>query len=153
MLLDVSKALVAPGNEIAFEGAIPLPEAAVLDEAVAFPEPVRVSGAYVSLGDMIVLRGGIAFTAAARCARCLNGARHAFEVPFEAQFSLMPDPDNPDLYAYDGAFIDPARLVADTALMALPLQWLCGPECKGLCPACGTDRNSFPCTCQSGGTM
>ena len=153
MLLDVSKALVAPGNEIAFEGSIPLPDAAVLDEAIAFPEPVYISGTYVSLGDVIVLRGNIAFTAAAGCARCLRPAQHGFEAAFEAQFSLVADPEDPDLYVYEGAFINPAQVAADTALMALPLQWLCGRGCKGLCPTCGTDRNSFPCTCQSGGKL
>jgi uncharacterized protein len=29
----------------------------------------------------------------------------------------------------------------------LPLQPLCRPECKGLCPQCGQDWNSGTCDC------
>ena len=35
-------------------------------------------------------------------------------------------------------------LIRDTFVDALPLQPLCRPDCKGLCPQCGVDLNEHP---------
>ena len=34
------------------------------------------------------------------------------------------------------------------ALTALPYRLLCRPDCKGLCPICGVDRNETDCSCE-----
>jgi uncharacterized protein len=31
--------------------------------------------------------------------------------------------------------------------LALPMKPLCRDECRGLCPSCGTNRNTGACTC------
>jgi uncharacterized protein len=31
------------------------------------------------------------------------------------------------------------------------LKPLCRPDCKGLCPRCGSDRNAAPCDCREEG--
>lgn len=150
MLLDVSKALVAPGNEIPFSGEISLPDTEVLGEAVSYPA-AALTGVYSSVGNAIVLRGEIKFSAAARCARCLQPGENAYVTSFDASFILEEDPENPDLYVYDGAWIDPMQMAADAALLALPMQLLCRDDCRGLCPVCGADRNETPCACQAEG--
>ena len=43
-----------------------------------------------------------------------------------------------------GAFADIEALIRDTFVDALPLQPLCRPDCKGLCPQCGVDLNEHP---------
>jgi len=35
--------------------------------------------------------------------------------------------------------------------LEIPLKPLCRPECKGLCPTCGADRNVAPCDCREEG--
>ena len=32
---------------------------------------------------------------------------------------------------------------------ALPIQPLCQADCTGLCPTCGTNRNTAPCGCET----
>jgi uncharacterized protein len=39
-------------------------------------------------------------------------------------------------------------LVEEQLLLELPMKPLCRPDCLGLCPRCGTDRNSDPCDCR-----
>jgi uncharacterized protein len=34
-------------------------------------------------------------------------------------------------------------------LLSVPMQALCQPDCKGLCPTCGADWNEGPCDCPS----
>ena len=33
--------------------------------------------------------------------------------------------------------------------LALPMQPLCRPDCQGLCPSCGIDRNVDTCQCKT----
>jgi len=148
MRLDVSKALAAEGEEIPFAGTLDLPGTEVLGEAVTFPVPAELTGSYASVGETVHLRGNMAFTAASRCSLCLKPVKEAFHTSFDAVFSLSKDPGNPDLYAYDGAWIDPAAMAEDAAQLALPMRWLCARDCQGLCPHCGADRNTTSCTCR-----
>ncbi|EFA23344.1 YceD family protein [Bifidobacterium gallicum] len=54
--------------------------------------------------------------------------------------------ESEDLYPLldNGAFADMEALIRDTFVDALPLQPLCRPDCKGLCPQCGEDLNENP---------
>ena len=40
--------------------------------------------------------------------------------------------------------MDLEALLRDTLVEALPLQPLCRPDCRGLCPQCGMDLNDHP---------
>ena len=44
----------------------------------------------------------------------------------------------------NGAFANIEPLLRDTFVSALPLNPLCKPDCKGLCPQCGLDLNENP---------
>jgi uncharacterized protein len=41
-------------------------------------------------------------------------------------------------------------VLREQVLLSLPVRTLCKPDCKGLCPRCGVDRNSQTCTCDEG---
>ena len=82
----------------------------------------------------------------AECVRCLT----EFQQPLAIDFS--------DLYAFTTASmtesglllpengkIDLAPIVRDEMLLAIPIKPLCKPDCKGLCPICGENRNETPC--------
>jgi uncharacterized protein len=82
----------------------------------------------------------------AECVRCLT----EFQQPLEIEFS--------DLYAFSTASmtesglllpengkIDLAPIVRDEMLLAIPIKPLCQPDCKGLCPICGENRNETLC--------
>ena len=45
------------------------------------------------------------------------------------------------------AVIDLGEDVRQTLILAVPLKLLCRPECKGLCPQCGTNLNNETCSC------
>ena len=101
-----------------------------------------------AIGDSVQVRGEMEFTASARCALCLKEASRAMKTTFDAVFALAPNPDNPDLYLYEGKELDLTDMATDAATLALPMQWRCRPDCKGLCPVCGADRNLTSCSCR-----
>jgi uncharacterized protein len=48
----------------------------------------------------------------------------------------------------DGEHLDTEPLIAEQILLELPMKPLCTPECRGLCPRCGADRNLEPECCE-----
>ena len=49
---------------------------------------------------------------------------------------------------YEANTIDLGQLMREQFYLALPMKPLCGPECRGLCPQCGANRNRGECGCQ-----
>jgi len=48
---------------------------------------------------------------------------------------------------FDGETIDVDEIVKEQVLLAVPTRMLCREDCKGICPECGTNRNTGDCTC------
>jgi DUF177 domain-containing protein len=94
------------------------------------------------------------------CSRCLE----SFTLPVDARFDLRYQPhtanrgegereiEEDDLTTafYDNDEIDLAQLMREQFYLALPMKPLCQPECRGLCPVCGTNLNRNTCACKSG---
>ena len=80
-------------------------------------------------------------TVTGECARCLDPAERAVEV--DAREVDQPSTDDEELRSpyVDGG---PARREAwlhDALTLALPEQFLCRPDCAGLCEVCGASLN------------
>jgi uncharacterized protein len=43
--------------------------------------------------------------------------------------------------------IDLSQMIVEQIVLALPMKPLCRPDCKGLCPHCGVNRNVESCAC------
>lgn len=80
------------------------------------------------------------------CARCLD----EFELPIATEFT--------ELYAFDERSVTESQLLLpanhqidlapigrEYLLLDLPITPLCRPDCKGLCPVCGANRNRENC--------
>jgi uncharacterized protein len=84
------------------------------------------------------------------CVRCLD--TFAFPVTLElAELFRMPGvPESPDaVYAVsEEGRIDLAPLIREHAWLAIPMKYLCDPECRGLCPHCGVNLNTDTCECE-----
>jgi uncharacterized protein len=74
------------------------------------------------------------------CMRCLEPASPAVTV--DAREVDQPG-DGPELDSpyVDGEVVDVAAWSRDALALALPANILCTPECRGLCPECGTNLN------------
>jgi uncharacterized protein len=49
---------------------------------------------------------------------------------------------------YENEEIDLGQLMREQFYLSLPMKPLCGPDCKGLCPICGTNLNRGTCECK-----
>jgi DUF177 domain-containing protein len=120
-----------------------------------FTEPLQVHVGYARSQLDLFFEGEVRARAQATCGRCLE----AFPLEVAQEFSLVLTPATPltgeielapgDLTQsfYEGTEIDLTPLMYEQIMLALPTRPLCGEECRGLCPQCGSNRNSGQCAC------
>ncbi len=108
----------------------------------------------------IRLRGRFAGSFQVPCARCIEPV----EIPLAAEFDLIFRPIGVDAGAPErsitaseteiGYYQKDSLLLEDVlreqVLLSLPVRTLCKPDCKGLCPRCGANLNTQPCSCETG---
>ncbi|MCY0886674.1 MAG: DUF177 domain-containing protein [Firmicutes bacterium] len=85
----------------------------------------------------------------ATCSRCLKPFR--LTVPFSAVEEFREEPGPPDEWLgysrYQADELDLDDVIADAVALAMPMAPVCRPDCRGLCPVCGADRNEIECGC------
>jgi len=123
-------------------------------------EPLRVEDVLITqLGGSlrlsrtrqgIVLQGTLQTQSRIECVRCLAEFSLPFTIEISELFVYPPpfpvDPYNP--YIVDeGGFIDLSPIIREEGVLAVPIQALCSPDCKGLCPECGKNLNEGSCDC------
>jgi DUF177 domain-containing protein len=99
-----------------------------------------------SVIEGILVTGTLSGTFALRCARCLKEFEEPVRVDVHELFAFTPDPDDDEVYALDSeGALDPEQMVRDAIGLELPFSPLHSPDCLGLCPVCGGDRNLGEC--------
>ena len=130
--------------------------------ACKFPELIRTALRARQIGDIVEVEGRISTRVRLSCGRCLQ----SFEMPLESQFDLTYSQIEPapgqgsskdeeieltardmGIIHYQGDEINIEKEIQEQVVLALPLRALCSPDCKGLCPGCGTDLNTASCDC------
>jgi uncharacterized protein len=106
----------------------------------------------------IRLRGGFSGKFHVPCARCIEPV----EIPLAAEFDLIFRPVGADAGPADRSITAPETeigyyqkdslllddVLREQVLLSLPVRTLCKPDCKGLCPRCGVNRNNQSCLCE-----
>jgi uncharacterized protein len=87
--------------------------------------------------DTLSLRGEMVGELDRVCGRCLKKIRESFNKPFSLYF---------DIQGKD--FIDPLDDLREILILDHPVPFLCGENCRGLCPQCGHDLNESRCQCR-----
>ena len=108
----------------------------------------------------IRLRGKFSGKFEVPCARCVEPV----DIPLAAEFDLIFRPVGADSDAPERSITAPETeigyyqrdsllledVLREQVLLSLPVRTLCKPDCKGLCPRCGQNRNSQDCSCDEG---
>jgi DUF177 domain-containing protein len=112
-------------------------------------------------GQQVTLRGQAELDVLYGCARCLKEFTGTLLAPLLvlADRRGSDDPRDEEALEQDGAVlyhegveIDLGDPIRDALILEVPQVVLCRPDCRGLCPSCGQDRNEGDCGCAPGGT-
>lgn len=146
LVLNVADLLRHPGSRCDIDRELDLGPLAVGEVSLDPREPVRASLTLESLPDQLVVSGHLRAGWEGPCRRCLAPAHGEVGVEFRELFERRPVEG--ESYPIEHDQIDLEPLVREAVLLELPLAPLCRPDCKGLCPVCGADRNVASCTCE-----
>ena len=94
------------------------------------------------------------------CARCVEPVEQALSGEFDLLFRpsgvdatgsehAISTPET-EIGYYDNGGLALEDVLREQVLLSLPARTLCQPDCKGLCPRCGQNRNEVVCSCDQG---
>lgn len=122
-------------------------------------EPLKAIFSVFVQDEGVLIRGGITGKVALPCNRCTEDAVVAIDQKVDA-YEPFPaeNPDDEDAFEVDaeilrfaangqGIEMNLAALAWEEFSLALPMKPLCAPNCKGLCPVCGVNKNTASCAC------
>jgi len=131
MKLDVSDALSNPGQEYPFSGLQAIADQEVSGDTVRIDD-CAVEGVFLSDEEgNISVRGKLRTIAHAHCAKCLEEASAEVGNEFDEVFQRNGDPEDDEIFVYEGREVSLEKLVMSYAVMALPIRFLCREDCPG----------------------
>jgi uncharacterized protein len=109
---------------------------------VTIAGPMQVEGVVRGTVDGVIADFESRATAHHQCVRCLLEWDAEITARGSQHFARIPDEDG---YAIFDRRVDLTGPATDELALAMPAVPLCRPDCRGLCPICGTDLNRDPC--------
>jgi uncharacterized protein len=146
LAVDVRELLQKPGAHKHVLVRAPLDHLATPVASVPPDRPVTVDAEIESVVEGLLVSGVVSATAVVSCVRCLRQLDQEVEVEVRELFALAPGDDQDEGYAVladDRLPLD--TLARDALVLAFPPFPLHSPDCAGLCPVCGADRNTTDC--------
>jgi uncharacterized protein len=143
LVVDVRELLQQPGAHKHVVVRAPLRDLATPVASVPPDRPVTVDAEIESVVEGVLVTGTVRATALVACVRCLRQFDQELEVEVRELFALEPAEDEDEGYAVlpdDRLPLD--TMARDALVLGFPAFPLHSPDCAGLCPVCGADRNS-----------
>ena len=113
------------------------------------PWRIELMAANVNRGYQV--NGKLSGSYRLECDRCLEKFQSNFMTDLEGVFLLeqaAKEQKTEEATIIAGEQLDLSATILEAISLQLPLKMLCSPNCRGLCPACGTNLNNNPCDCQ-----
>ncbi|MBZ5606897.1 MAG: DUF177 domain-containing protein [Acidobacteriia bacterium] len=149
-------------KKVVFETAFPPGEIDFSDVGLSQATALEASGSAELLANTlgeIRIRGRLNVRMRADCDRCLEPA----EFPVDSDFDLFYRPASQvrgeeeeveidagetEIAFYEGDGIELKDVLREFVVLAMPMQRTCRPDCHGICPVCGQNRNLAQCGCE-----
>jgi len=146
LAVDVRELLHKPGAHKHVVVRAPLDGLATPVASVPPDWPVTVDAEIESVVEGLLVTGTVSATVLVSCVRCLRQFDQELEVQVRELFALVAADDEDEGYAVlpdDRLPLD--TMARDALVLGFPAFPLHSPDCAGLCPVCGADRNTVDC--------
>ena len=125
---------------------------------------VKICGKLTKIEREVCFVGNVEAPLLVTCTRCLKPFSLQIKIKVQAHFVPRAKQSSPgseveisetdiEKEIYEEDKIDLHGPIRDQILLEVPLILLCQENCKGICPECGSDRNSDPCKCENDGEI
>jgi uncharacterized protein len=150
--IDVRGVLESLAAERAVTGEIEIGPIELGDQPYAFIGPVHYGVTLTNTGAGIVAAGTVDAAVRTACVRCLcdfdmalTGEVEGFYV-FPGKESGLPEEQDYEFIS-ESMKVDLEPAVRQAVVVDLPFAPVHDPDCRGICPVCGSDRNTTECGC------
>lgn len=94
----------------------------------------------------LIVQGDFSAETTLECVRCLTEFEHQLNWEFTELYAFnKKSVSESDLLLPEDQHIDLQPLIREYALLDIPINPSCKPDCKGLCPVCGQNLNEADC--------
>lgn len=153
MLINVTKVKSTTQSSMGLSLAEELDTAACGCPELRLVGPVSFRGVMENAAPYLELNGRVKGKIRLECARCLAPFEQELEALVAEAYTNKPealDPEDADAVSFfEGDFIDIGPALVKALFLELPMHPLCRPDCRGICPQCGANLNTEPCSCSN----
>lgn len=152
--LSVGDILHDLGASVSIHDELQLDEVLFDNILFVFDGPVQVDAVVTNTGAGLVASGTAIATLRTECVRCLEPFSFSVHATLEAFFTTSDRAgslsEDQEWELLRGDTVDLLPAVHAAIRIELPIAPLHDPNCAGICPLCGCDRNESECSCDSG---
>jgi uncharacterized protein len=132
-----------------------------LDPDLEPARPLAGSVVLMRTSQGILVTGKLHTALQAECRRCLEPGEFDVQLELEEEFypsvridgspvDDIPEEDRDEALLIDShQILDLTEVIRQGLWLAMPEKALCRPDCAGLCPNCGGNRNLGECLCEA----
>ena len=112
---------------------------------------------FTNTGSLLLVTGDVETELKLQCGRCLVDMTYPVHLKVEEEFRLekigdairaLPlDEGDTESELVKDNILDVQEVIRQDLLLEVPIQPLCRPDCRGLCPTCGENLNLRKCAC------
>jgi uncharacterized protein len=151
LLVNATELLRQAGLQRHITTAIDVVDVDVDDDRVS--GDVAIDVVLTSSNDDIEVTGQLSVAWSDTCRRCLRPLADTLVIVVDERYAAEDETGmrrvDPEAFPIDHGQVDLAAMVRDQVLLGIPDAPLCRPDCPGLCPTCGADRQAGSCGCAS----
>lgn len=152
--IDITSIVHENGGQLHYESEEP-----VQFDDLNFKSPLKISLDLTNTGNGILVEGSISGALETACVGCLTPLQETVTTEISEEFvplsQALPEVEDDMALEELAVFtlegderLDPTEAVRQAILLSLPTEPRCKPDCKGLCPKCGANRNAGECDCK-----
>jgi uncharacterized protein len=137
----------------------PITSDPITSDGIITVSPLVGQVEFLRTGLDILATGQLKTTVQKTCARCLTNFTASVSIELEEEFYpvvdvvtgnpvSIPEDADPANIIDEQNILDLVEVVRQELVVATDAVLYCRPDCLGLCPHCGQDRNINPCNCR-----
>jgi uncharacterized protein len=138
----------------------PIGEIKFFHEDATLSEPIATDFLLTHKDRDLRVDGTVETNIRFRCSRCMKEFSKSFAASFDLTYLPQPKWTNEDaeialkyedmeVAYYDGVVLDVNLMILEQIELAMPMNFVCREDCRGLCYKCGADLNEGLCLCKN----
>lgn len=148
MILELKNLFAAPGERMPLDISLDFSDVGY-HTGKPFTGPVSLKGEIFNNCGVVRIMADAEYIFDAPCDRCGEDTVLSDEAKVAHVLVHEQNTDSDEFLLVPDMCLDIDDLVLSDILLSLPSKHLCDPDCKGICPECGKNRNTEKCECTS----